>query len=100
MKKWKSEFQPKAEISNIRNLWITVLFQALKDACSTGPTCKWYERDQAQSWLSSRSPDLKWVCTLADVDYEYLLVNMGELKERGWDHPCRDEEAKRGRRGK
>jgi hypothetical protein len=90
----------KTELTNERLLWATVIFQALKDACSEGPTCKWYRRAEAQTWLTQSSPDLRWVCTLADVDCDYLLVKMNDLAKRDWDHPIREEEAKRGRRGK
>lgn len=67
-----------------RSLWRAVITQALMDAGSNSmkkDAC--YERAQAIAWLAGASPDFHTVCSLADMDTNYIKKKAKEAIKRG-----------------
>ncbi len=69
----------KGEIS----LWRAVITQALMDAGSSSQTSEMkFERAKAISWLSGVSPDFYTVCSLADLEPDYIKEKSKEAISR------------------
>jgi len=67
-----------------RALWRAVITQALMDAGSNSAKKEMkYDKAQAIAWLASGSKDFHQVCTLADMDPEYVRQKSKEAIKRG-----------------
>ncbi len=83
-----NDFLPEDNISENRPnevaLWRAVITQALMDAGSASQKREMkYDRAQAIAWLSGTSADFHIVCSMADMEPDYVRRKAKEAIERG-----------------
>ena len=71
------------ELNGMRALWRAVITQALMDAASDSkkPFCM-AQKIKARAWLRGDSQDFLKVCSLADMDPEYVKIQAKMAIER------------------
>ena len=102
----EDEFDP-------RELWRTVVSQAIRDALSTADDYKAiYNRATARAWFDSDSRDFREVCEMAELDPVHVKQSMADairaqddgqfvsLKDRCANQTHRDNAVRRDRRGR
>ncbi|AET73326.1 hypothetical protein EMVG_00040 [Emiliania huxleyi virus PS401] len=83
-------FQPVTSIvhRHVRNLWIAVLAQVIRDAANTGPYVR-REREQALAWLNGHASDRRFVCGLIGRDPDEFSRAALAYLENGDTHHAR-----------
>jgi hypothetical protein len=67
-----------------RNLWVSVIRQALYDAAASTWMAHPVERYLARQWLNNNSSDFQMVCDLANIHPENLRRLIKRLDEPGF----------------